>query len=128
MYKPSKKSCSDILSVLAIKLATLILAVGEMKIPLGLLKTIWPLAARLPSTTVRLLPRTLFSAEEEESGCRKITDSLLPMLKLSQLMMILFVVWVTVREELEESILPAPEDIVPPCGRGKTKVGNPPII
>ena len=103
--------------MLAIKLATLILAGGEMKMPLGLLKTIWPLAARLPSTTVRLLPRTLFSAEEEESGCRKITDSLLPMLKLSQLMMILFVVWVTVREELEESILPAPEDIVPPCGR-----------
>ena len=88
-----------------------------MKIPLGLLKMIWPLAARLPSTTVRLLPRTLLSAEEEESGCRKITDSLLPMLKLFQLMIIFFVVWITVREEPEVSILPAPEDIVPPSGR-----------
>ena len=103
--------------MLAIKLATLIFAVGEMKIPLGLLKTICPLAARLPLTTVRLLPKTLLSAEEKESGCRKITDSLLPMLKLSQLMMIFFVVWVTVRDEPEVSIEPAPEDIVPPCGR-----------
>ena len=103
--------------MLAIRLATLIFAVGEMKMPFGLLNTIWPLAKRLPSTTVRLLPKTLLSAEEEESGCRKITDSLLPMLKLSQLMMILFVVWVTVREAPEVSILPAPEEIVPPFGR-----------
>ena len=40
LYRPSKKSCSDILSVLAIRLATLTLAAGEMKIPLGLLNTI----------------------------------------------------------------------------------------
>jgi hypothetical protein len=30
LYRPSIKSCSDIFSVLAIRLATLILAVGEM--------------------------------------------------------------------------------------------------
>ena len=103
--------------MLAIRLVTLIFAVGEMKIPFGLVKTICPLAKRLPSTTVRLLPKTLLSAEEVESGWRKITDSLLPILKLFQLIIILFVVWVTVKEEPEVSIVPAPEEIVPPCGR-----------
>ena len=85
--------------------------------PLGLLNTIWPLAERLPSTTVRLVPKTLLSADEEESGWTKITDSLLPILKLSQLMMILLVVWVTVNEGPEVSIVPAPEVMAPPCGR-----------
>ena len=88
-----------------------------MKMPLGLLNTICPFAERLPSTTVRLLPRILLRADEVESGCRKSTDSLLPILKLSQLMMILFVVCVTVKEEPEVSIEPAPEEMVPPCGR-----------
>ncbi len=59
-----------------------------------------------------------FQAESaEDSGWTKITDSLFPMLKLSQLMMILLVVWVTVKEEPEVSIEPVPEAMVPPCGR-----------
>mgnify|MGYP006447384489 FL=1 len=85
--------------------------------PFGLLNTIRPLAKRLPSTTVRLLPKTLLSAADVESGWRKITDSLLPILKLFQLIVIFFVVWVTVKEEPEVSIVPTPEEIVPPCGR-----------
>ena len=77
--------------VLARKELTLILPVGPTSIPLVLMRNILPFAVRLPYMAEGSTPITRFRAIEDEPGWKNLTASGCAMLKLCQLIMVLFV-------------------------------------
>src|SRR3989304_3620117 len=84
--------------------------------PLGFRTKTWPLALRLPRIELGSWPRTRLRAMDDALGWLKRTASLLPMLKLCQLMARFWVFWVMVVVAPAWAIVPAPVLVFPPVG------------
>src|SRR5688572_6208977 len=113
------KSPSEMLRVDATSPPTFTCAPWPNRMPLGFTRNTLPLADRLPMMLEGSAPSTRLSATALLVGCTNCTASVLPMLKLCQLIATLGVDWLTVTLPGVVVIFALPADTAPSVGRAQ---------
>ncbi len=116
-YLPALKSASLSPSVEATRPPTLTDAPLPNRMPFGLTRNTFPFAVKVPRMLDGSAPSTRLSATELLFGCKKLTASPLPILKLSQLSETFWLVCLMFMLEAPLVIVASPEVTTPSVGR-----------